>query len=492
MIHRRQVLLAVSSTLAGCLALAAPASPLPGGQLGPAASEFALLVDPPVVAPVLPARPEAALAEAASALGDALGVGLRPAPAIAAAGLPAGVTGRLALLTAGLLDCYRAAAPARALMDAPWAGGAFDVPAATPPAQALAVLTGTATVLRSCAVHLQSLALETARFLAASPAAEGEGLDLWPVLRFSPGSASDRYLHDYALLVDESGDDVYLNNAGGSLLDVYRGPSNGIERAPARGCHSATPGFLFVEKMQCVAGVALLIDQSGDDTYGAREAPDPGDDGFCTSDPLVRRIGLAGAGLAGVGILVDRAGNDRYVGKTRAQGAGHGAGVGILRDDGGDDSYLAIRNAQGAGGLAGFGLLRDEGGDDTFDRYMPTPLDPGAGYQRPGSGGVFDDKGQCDALPRQLQGVGFLPGAVGLLVNLGGEDDYRGAAPAIQHFDPGLPPFPHGSQGYGAMGGFGFLSDKGGADRYLEVPGRADGKTINPTPDSAGLFEDDG
>jgi hypothetical protein len=490
--RRRQALLAVSATLAGCFALAAPASPLPGGVLQPVPSEFARLVDPPVVFPVLPARPEAALAEAASALGDALGADLRPALAIAAAGLPADVTGRLALLTSGLLDCYRAAAPARALMDAPWMGGDLANPASQRLAEALPVLTRTAMMLRACAVHLQSLALETARSLSASPATQSTGLDLWPVLRYSPGSASDRYLHDYALLVDEGGDDLYLNNAGGSLLDIYRGPVNAMERAPARGCHSATPGFLFVEKMQCVMGVALLIDQSGNDTYGAREAPDPSDDGFCTRDPLVRRIGLAGAGLAGVGILVDSAGNDHYVGKTRSQGSGHGAGVGILRDDGGDDSYLAIRNAQGAGGLAGFGLLRDEGGDDHFDRYMPTPLDPEAGYQRPGSGGVFDDKGQCDALPRQLQGVGFLPGAIGLLVNLGGEDDYRGAAPAIQHFDPGLPPFAHGSQGYGAMGGFGFLSDKGGTDNYLEVPGRADGKTINPTPDSAGLFEDDG
>ena len=96
-------------------------------------------------------------------------------------------------------------------------------------------------------------------------------------------------------------------------------------------------------------------------------------------------------------------------------------------------------------------------------------------------------------LPRQLQGVGFLPGGTGLLVNPGGDDRYRAATPAAQNFDPGLPSFPHGSQGYGANGGFGILSDTGGGrDTYLEVPGRADGNTINPTPDSAGIFEDDG
>jgi hypothetical protein len=481
--HRRFALLAASATLAGCLAVAAPAAPLSGGLSPLAAPEVALLIDPPAITPSLSDRPEAALTEAVSALGDALGVGLQPAASIAAARLPAAVTGRLALLTAGLLDCYEASAPARALMGASWVGAALAVPPAQPPADVLPILAGTSKVVRECAVRLQSLALETTRFLAASPDAEGEGLDLWPVLRYSPGGDADRYLHDYALLVDEGGDDVYLNNAGGSLLDVRRSPTNS---SVARGCHKLALEF----PDECTAGVALLIDESGNDTYGAREAPDPTDDAFCTSDPLVRRIDLAGAGLAGVGILMDRTGNDRYVGKTTSLGSGHLAGVGILRDDGGDDSYLAIRNAQGYALLGGFGLLRDEGGNDVFVRYMPRPLDADAGYQRPGSGGVVDDRGTCDVLPRQLQGSGFLFGAVGVLLNLGGDDSYRGAAPAVQKSDAFM--FPHGSQGYGNNGGFGILSDEGGHDTYLEVPGRADGKTINPTPESAGIFEDDG
>jgi hypothetical protein len=481
--HRRLGLLAASATVAGCLAMAAPASPLSSGLSPLSAPEVALLIDPPVATPALPDRPEAALAEAVSALGDALGVGLQPSASIAAARLPTAVTGRLALLTAGLLDCYRAAAPARTLLGAPWLGGALAVPAAQPPADVLPILAGTAKVVRECAARLQSLALETARFLAASPTAEGEGLDLWPVLRYSAGQAPDRYLHDYALLVDEGGDDMYLNNAGGSLLDVRRGPTNSLV---ARGCHKISTEF----PDECIAGVALLIDESGNDTYGAREAPDPTDDAFCSRDPIVRRIVLAGAGLAGVGILIENSGNDHYVGKTTSQGSGHAAGVGILRDEGGDDSYLAIRNAQGYALLGGFGLLRDEGGNDVFDRYMPAPLDPDAGYQRPGSGGVIDDRGTCDVIPRQLQGSGFLGGAVGVLMNLGGDDSYRGAAPAIQKSDAFM--FPHGSQGYGNYGGFGVLSDEGGRDVYQEVPGRADGKTINPTPDSAGIFEDDG
>jgi hypothetical protein len=478
---RRLRLLALPVLVAGALAMAAPASTMAGGQ--PALPEVALLVDPPAVTPALPERPEAALAEAVSALGDALGTPLRPEASIAAARLPTAVTGRLALLTAGLLDCHRAAAPVRALATAPWVAGALAVPPARPPAGALPLLARASRALRECAGGLQSLALETSRFLAAYPATEGEGLDLWPVLRYSPGPTGDRYPHDYALLVDEGGDDLYLNNAGGSLLDVRRSPANSDV---ARGCHKLALEF----PDECIAGVALLIDESGNDTYGQRQRPDPTNDGFCTADPLVRRITVGGAGLAGVGILFDRAGNDRYLGKTTGLGAGHLAGVGILRDDGGDDSYLTIRNSQGYGLLGGFGLLRDEGGNDTFDRYMPGPINPDAGYQRPGSGGVVDDRGTCDVLPRQLQGSGFLFGGVGVLVNVAGDDSYRGAAPAIQKSDVFL--FPHGSQGYGGNGGFGMFSDVGGHDVYQEVPGRADGRTINPSAESAGLFEDDG
>jgi len=479
--HHRPWLLAVLASVVGCLAVAAPASTLPVGELAP--PEVALLVDPPVATPSLPDRPEAALAQAVSALGDALGASLRPEAGIAAARLPAAVTGRLALLTAGLLDCHRAAAPVRALAAAPWVGGALAVPPAQPPAGVLPVLATTSKALRECAVRLQSLALEASSFLAASPAADAKGLDLWPVLRYSPGPAAHRYPHDYALLVDEGGDDLYLNNAGGSLLDVRRGPSNSDV---ARGCHKLALEF----PDECIAGVALLIDEAGNDTYGARQRPDPTNDGFCTSDPLVRRITVGGAGLAGVGILLDRAGNDRYLGKTTGIGAGHLAGVGILRDDGGDDAYLAIRNSQGYALLGAFGLLRDEGGNDTFDRYMPGPINPDAGYQRPGSGGVVDDRGTCDVLARQLQGSGFLFGGVGVLVNIAGDDSYRGAAPAIQKSDVFM--FPHGSQGYGGNGGFGMFSDVGGRDVYQEVPGRADGRTIQPSAESAGVFEDDG
>jgi plastocyanin len=464
-----------------------------GRSAGPkefdAADEAVIFATP--WAPALPAEPAAALASAVEALGADLGVRLDAAEAIARSGLSDGIVGRLAILTAQLHSCYRAAAPARLALST-YGAPSDSVPV---PAGAVAAFTAAAGPIRACASRLESVALETEAFLGHRPpqpaaGASGGGLDLWPVLRYSPGNTADRYVDDYAVLVDDGGDDTYLNNAGGNLLDVFRGPEGTAvaDHGPARGCHK-----LALELgRQCVAAAALLIDAAGNDTYLTREPPDPTDDAFCTADPLVRRIMTAGGALAGVSVLIEGGGDDHYSAKTASQGAGHVAGVGVLRDLGGNDTYLALRNAQGYALAGGLGVLRDEGGDDSFDYYELAPLDPGAGYQRPGSGGVVDDRGLCDRIPRQVQGTALLPGSVGVFLNLGGNDRYHGAPPATQ--DPGPPfsdtPLHHGSQGYGGAQALGLFLDKGGHDTYTGVPDRGDERTVEPSPDSSGRFED--
>lgn len=459
-----------------CLGLAAVVAPTGSGAVAPPGDgAMGGLVDPVVTAPVLPADPQRAFVAAVEALGAAFGTPVDAAGALPASPLADPLAGRLALLVAGTLDCYRAASPAR---EAIGPGLLLSDAAGFPVSPEL---------LRPCATRLHGLSLELSRYLQAHPAAEGGGMDLWPVLHFSPGESDDRYLNDYAVVVDQGGDDTYLNNAGGNLLDLMRGPegSPAPQKAPARGCQKLPIDYLA----DCFNGVAVLVDAAGNDTYGERVPPDPADDGFCTSEPLVLRIMIAGGAFGGVGILVDSAGDDSYVGKTNTQGAGHIGGIGILRDEAGDDSYLALRSSQGYG-IVGIGVLADDAGDDTFDFYTLAPLDPNAAYQRPGSGGVVDDRGTCDALTRQLQGTGFLPGGIGILKNTGGADSYRAAAPAIQRSDAFM--LPHGSQGFGGNGGFGYFVDEGGRDSYAGVPNRYDDLVVKPSPDSSGIFEDKG
>jgi hypothetical protein len=322
------------------------------------------------------------------------------------------------------------------------------------------------------------------------------------------------------LLIDRGGNDIFENISGGNLLDVTNGPRGSVAPriAKAIGCEQVQGNFPAptATAHDCIAiPQAVLIDQQGfgrpsNDNYGVYRAPRTVDhnppatgprrvDGDCTHDWLIRRIVLQGSGFEGNGLLIDVGGNDHYRGKTAAQGSGHIGGVGILRDlGGGDDTYIAIRNAQGfsLGGI--LGLLQDDGGNDRYRTYMPSAIDPAAPYQTDGSGGVVDDTGVCDNLPRMVQGAALL-GGVGMLLDEGGRDTYIGTPPATQPFASGILFF-HSSQGFGCDGGIGILIDRGrDHDLYLEgPPGRADGRSFTQ-PQTAcfaapgiGIFQDDG
>ncbi|MGH7858637.1 MAG: hypothetical protein ACREQY_15035, partial [Candidatus Binatia bacterium] len=244
---------------------------------------------------------------------------------------------------------------------------------------------------------------------------------------------------------------------------------------------------------RCFATAAILHDLGGDDTYGVFEAPDPAVDAQCTADLVVRRSVTVGVGVAGVGILRDRTGNDRYAGKTGALGTGHIFGIGLLSDGEGNDSYLAVRNSQGFALLGGLGVLHDEAGADTYDFYIPSPLDPDAPNQTPGAGGVINDVGRCDHLPRFIQGAANLGQGLGVLLDDEGADSYRGSL--IPTFEASIPlagGVPAGSQGFGANGATGLFLDRGGADTYAGVPDRGDGVTVLPGESSSGtgLFID--
>lgn len=424
-------------------------------------------------APAFPDDPYGALADSVARFSEDLGVPLDPRPQVAASAIPADVAARLAILTETLHRCHHATQHLLGDRSADQLADAAQEDGGGAPLDPDAVRG-----VRKCAVELQSAAAEARRFLE-SAAPSGAMLDLWPVLRFDSRAEANFYAHDYALIIDAGGDDVYANNAGGNLLDVLRGPqgSAAVDNTDAVGCQKIGPD---VVEGDCVISSSLLLDLQGHDTYGILQSPDPDTgldaegnivargDARCTRDPLIRRIVTQGAGLAGVGILIDSSGSDTYIAKTVSQGAGHLGGVGVLRDErSSDDSYLAVRNSQGFALVSGVGILEDEGGNDIFDYYMPSPLNPTAEFQEDGSGGVIDDTGACDNLPRQLQGTGFLAG-IGVFVDRSGSDYFRGSAENIQEFQPNVF-FGHGSQGFGNFAGLGFFFDLAGDDEYVQT-----------------------
>jgi hypothetical protein len=425
-----------------------------------------------------------ALVEALNAHSASLGFSLDHGPAVLSSGIPPDYAGRLALLVQAALGCASATTDAEKL---------------------------------DCATATS----DAAAGIVQTPAPSFGDIDAWPSMYVDGDGGNDRYRYDYTFLIDRGGNDRYANNAGGNLQDIRRGPPGPAAPVTGRawGCEQVQGNFPLptASGHDCIAVPQVaFIDMkekghTSDDIYGVFKRPRTVDpyppdsgprkvDGACTGDRLVRRIVLEGSGFEGNGLLLDVGGNDRYRGKTAAQGSAHVGGVGVLRDlGGGNDHYLAIRNAQGFSLVGILGVLQDDGGSDRYRTYMPGPLDRHAAYQTDGSGGVIDDTGRCDSLPRMVQGSA-LGGGSGYLLDESGRDVYVGAPPATQDFLPGLSLY-HSSQGFGCTGGVGTLVDRGGdRDRYRHGPrGRKDGVSLTEpqtacAPEGLGVgeFSDDG
>jgi hypothetical protein len=418
----------------------------------------------------LPADPQGTLIRDVAAFSSLLGVEVHPEAAVRAAQLPDDIAGRLALVVEAMSNSHQISALARQSI---------------PSDQWQDLLTGKGPSLDSLwrnriagaakALEQAETGVEQALRPYQSTGRALGNLDIWPVLRFEGGTGNTRYVNDYALQVDMGGNDVYANNAGGNVIDVHFGPQGSAapEKGPARGAQvlgDATTG-------NNVISAALLLDMGGNDIYGVMQTPDV--DAHCTSDLLIRRILTEGAGLVGVGIVRDLSGNDVYTGKTLSQGTGHVGGVGILSDLSGRDSYKAIRNAQGFALVGGIGILRDQGNDnDRFDYYMPR-------------GGIIDDVGDCDDIPRFVQGGGNV-GGTGVFINEGGNDYYRAPTPAQAGVvNPPLPTSGLPGQGSGTNGGIGIFLDLGGWDRYVDGPGRINNTLVGPSLDNPGGFFED-
>ena len=256
-------------------------------------------------------------------------------------------------------------------------------------------------------------------------------------------AGSDVVLHGFSAILDLAGDDRYVSAgpglgaavAGASVIvDVAGNDSYEAdlfaEGAAAFGVGAivdlAGDDFYRVraggQGFGMTAGLGLLWDRAGADTYLASGIADAFDRGggvsFAQGAGLGGRTSLGG----GIGILRDDAGNDRYEAEMFAQGTAYYFGSGLLWDRGGDDRYRAVRYAQGCGVHQAVGLLRDESGNDSYDLRIGV----GQGMGLDQSVGVLrDDAGDDDySAPEFSQGAATANG-VGLLVDLDGTNRFR-------------------------------------------------------------------
>jgi len=215
-----------------------------------------------------------------------------------------------------------------------------------------------------------------------------------------------------AVLIELGGDDTYRCQVGAGVDGV------GLAIDLLGDDKYNTPGdFAFGGGL---LGIGMLLDCDGDDHYAAGK-------------------GSLGSALFGVGALVDRAGMDSYNIDEHGQGAAN-FGIGILLDDEGHDTYLARYFTQAVSGPLGFGLLLDRNGDDTY--FV-------GGKHHGWSSSETSYRSACQGFAQGIRE--YASGAIALLVDVAGNDSYRGGAIC---------------QGVGYWFALGALVDGAGNDNY--------------------------
>lgn len=253
------------------------------------------------------------------------------------------------------------------------------------------------------------------------------------------GAGPNVYTEDAALILDLGGDDLYLNNSGGTR-----------------------PGM----------PVALVVDFEGNDHYMTKENFSQGAGVFgggflfdlSGEDTFISLDGSQGVGLWGIGFLYHGNGNSIYEARNFSQGVGQ-MGIGIISNRKGNNRYACLYGGQGLGIFGGAGILIDEAGNDYYHLggLVPDFRDPLKSAVSMGQGfgqGIRPEKGK--------HGV---PGGIGILIDKEGNDTY------IADY------FAQGSSYYYSIG---ILNDIAGDDQYI-VGRYAQGAGIHS---SVGVFID--
>jgi hypothetical protein len=283
------------------------------------------------------------------------------------------------------------------------------------------------------------------------------------------GPGPNVYTEDAALILDLGGDDLYLNNAGGTR-----------------------PGM----------SAALVIDWGGNNHYISREIFSQGagvlGGGFLIdlgyNATFIALDGSQGAGFWGIGFLYHGDGNGVYTARKSSQGTGQ-MGIGLIINRKGDDRYLCSYGGQGLGIFGGAGILLDEAGNDY---YQLGGLEPDFRDPLKSTVSIGQGFGQGMRSKKDRNGV---PGGIGMLIDEEGDDIYVAdyfAQGASYYYGLGILNDMAGndqyisgrySQGAGIHSSIGVLIDQKGNDFYYASFGVAQGMGHDF---GVGFFEDDG
>ena len=234
------------------------------------------------------------------------------------------------------------------------------------------------------------------------------------------GSESNTYIDDTAIILDIGGNDLYLNNAGGtragmpiSLVIDWEGDDRYINKEN-------------VSQGAGVMGGGFLFDLSGNDTFSSLD-------------------GTQGAGFFGIGILYNQGGDSIYKSRRLSQGAGQ-MGIGLIWNKDGDNLYVCSEEGQAIGFFSGAGILIDEKGDDF---YQLGGIEPD--FREPLISTVSMGQGFGLGI-RPKDGAKGVSGGIGIMIDKRGSDSYF-----ADYF----------AQGASYYYGVGILNDLSGNDQYI-------------------------
>lgn len=206
-----------------------------------------------------------------------------------------------------------------------------------------------------------------------------------------------------AVLFDRAGDDHYRcgrPRSDGYTLDYGMGLGSGI----------GVRDWPWTERSSFYGGLGMLDDAAGADQYEGIGA------------------GLGGAYCLAAGVVVEGAGDDRYHGITDSFGASIHLGAAVFLDQQGDDRYRGDNSILGCGGDRGHGVFVDY---DGHDRYRVRGHGLGTGRKPKAVGLMVEVEGDDvydfggDSMTATWRPSNPENWAWASFVELGGEDHYR-------------------------------------------------------------------
>ncbi len=296
------------------------------------------------------------------------------------------------------------------------------------------------------------------------------------------------------LCIDLGGDDEYFVKYSGQGCGYF-----GIGMLFDGGGRDRYKLYADGQGLGGVAGIGVLADFSGDDTYEAvRDSAITGRGSYHNPNQNIsvsnaqgcamgRRgdIGDGHSWAGGLGALIDLSGNDHYRSGNWSMGTGYWFGIGYLYDGEGNDVYEGVGWSMATGAHFCIGVLLDESGNDQYLAQDQSHQSLAWGHDF--TIALLVDGGGDDVYQSAETSPAYaINRSVAMLLDLGGNDSYLTKPenrPGSAIFDEKMRDRTGLSTYFADSTSLALFLDVGGTDRYNNTDARDNTTWLDP-PDS--------